>query len=69
MWSACCGYRRRRMPKRKPTPERQIFVSCGVCNSSGYIPGYADMGKSFPLPTLTKCACLVRFEAEHGAKP
>ena len=59
------------MAKRKPVPDRPLFVPCRLngCNSSGQINGYADMGKSFPLPTLTKCACLVRWEAAHGAKP
>ena len=58
------------MARRKPVPDRPRFVPCreGGCNSSGYIPGYADMGKSFPLPALTKCECLVRFEAAQGER-
>ena len=54
------------MPKRKPPIDTRLaFKPCrnDGCNSSGWITGYADMGKSFPLPTLTKCACLVRFQA------
>ena len=55
---------RQKRSTRKRHEATTSFVPCrqNGCNSSGYILGFADRGESYPIPTLTKCACLQDYE-------